>query len=123
MPTSHIFVVENGVSKKVSKLSRRYQNYKKLLSTAIPNMSSAQDTAVTADTGDTATAGCAYAGASLSDADDFGDKDNDSLLETSHPIGHLWDFLISPDFHRGGRFRRQMIPSLFSTCFVVFTRK
>lgn len=89
MPTSHIFVVENGVSKKVSKLSRRYQHYKKLLSTAIPNMSSAQDTAVTnADTADTATAGCAYARASLSDADDFSDQDNDSLLETSHPIGH-----------------------------------
>jgi len=28
MPTSHIFVVENGVSKKVSKLSRRYRHYK-----------------------------------------------------------------------------------------------
>jgi len=51
-------------------------------------MSSAQDTAVTADTADTATAGCAYARASLSDADDFSDQDNDSLLETSHSIGH-----------------------------------
>ena len=81
MPTSHIFVVENGVSKKVSNLSRRYRHYKKLLSTAIPFMSSAQDTAVTADTADTATAGCAYARASLSDADDFSDQDNDSLLE------------------------------------------
>jgi hypothetical protein len=50
MPTSHIFVVENGVSKKVSKLSRRYRHYKKLLSTAISFMSSAQDTVVTADT-------------------------------------------------------------------------
>ncbi len=53
MPTSHIFVVEKGVSKKVSKLSGRYQQYKKLLSTAKPFMSFAQDTA------DTATAGCA----------------------------------------------------------------
>lgn len=52
-------------------------------------MSSAQDTAVTnADTADTATAGCAYARASLSDADDFSVLDNDSLLETSHSIGH-----------------------------------
>ncbi len=33
-------------------------------------------------------------------------------------IPQLWDFLISPDFHRGGRFRRQ-IPSLCSTCFVL----
>ena len=88
MPTSHIFVVENGVSKKVSKLSRQYRHYKKLLSMTIPFMSFAQDTAVTADTADTATAGCAYARASLSDADDFSDQDNDSLLETSHSIGH-----------------------------------
>jgi hypothetical protein len=88
MPTSHIFVVENGVSKKVSKLSRRYWHYKKLLSTTIPFMSSAQDTAVTADNADTATAGCAYVRASLPDADDFSDQDNDSLLETSHSIGH-----------------------------------
>ena len=43
MPTSHIFVVENGVSKKVSKLSRRYRHYKKLLSTANIFMSSAQN--------------------------------------------------------------------------------
>ena len=85
MPTSHIFVVENGVSKKVSKLSRRYRHYKKILSTANPFMSSA---AVTADTADTATAGCAYARAQLLDADDFSDQDNDSLLETSHSIGH-----------------------------------
>ena len=88
MPTSHIFVVENGVSKKVSKLSRRYRHYKKFLSTANTFMSSAQDTAVTADTADTATAGCAYARAQLLDADDFSDQDNDSLLETSHSIGH-----------------------------------
>ncbi len=81
MPTSHIFVVEKGVSKKVSKLSRRYRHYKKLLSTAKPFMLSAQDTA------NTATAGCAYANASLSDADDFSDQDDDSLLETSHSIG------------------------------------
>ncbi len=40
-------------------------------------MSSAQDTV------DTATAGCAYARASLSDADNFSDQDDDSLLETS----------------------------------------
>jgi hypothetical protein len=44
-------------------------------------MSSAQDTA------DTATAGCACACASLSDADDFSNQDDDSLLETSHSIG------------------------------------
>ncbi len=43
---------------------------------------------VTVDTADTATAGCAYARASLSDADDFRDQDNYSLLETSHSIGH-----------------------------------
>ncbi len=84
MPTSHIFVVENGVSKNVSKLSRRYQHYKKLLPTAIPFMSSARDTA---DTADTATAGCGYARASLSDTDNFSDQDNASLLETSHSIG------------------------------------
>ncbi len=60
MPTSHIFVVEKGVLKKVSKSSRRYWHYKKLLSTAKPVMSSAQDTV------DTATAGCAYARALLS---------------------------------------------------------
>ena len=33
----------------------------------------------------------------------------------------MWDFLISPDFHLGGRFQRQ-IPSLFRTCFVVCIR-
>jgi len=44
--------------------------------------------AVTADTADTATAGCAYARAQLLDANDFSDQDNDSLLETSHSIGH-----------------------------------
>ncbi len=87
MPTSHIFVVEKGVSEKVSKLSRWYRHYKKLLSTAIPFMSSAQDTVDTVDTLDTATAGCAYACALLSDADNFSDQDNDSLLETSHSIG------------------------------------
>jgi hypothetical protein len=48
-------------------------------------MSSAQDTA------DTATAGCAYARASLSDAEDFSDQDDDSLLETSHSIGLKFD--------------------------------
>ena len=37
------------------------------------------------------------------------------LYAISHNCGI---FLISPDFHRGGRFRRQ-IPSLFSMCFVV----
>jgi hypothetical protein len=47
-------------------------------------MSSAQDTV---DTADTATAECAYARASLSDADDFSDQNDDSLLETSHSIG------------------------------------
>ncbi len=83
MPTSHIFVVDNGVSKKVSKLSRQYWHYKKLLSTAKPFMSSAQDTADT----DTATAGYAYARASPSDADNISDQDNASLLETSHSIG------------------------------------
>ena len=81
MPTSHIFVADKGVSKKVSKLSRRYWHYKKLFSTAKPVMSSAQDTA------DTATSGCAFARVSLSDADDFSDQDDDSLLETSHSIG------------------------------------
>jgi hypothetical protein len=81
MPTSHIFVVEKGVSKKVSKLSHWYWHYKKLLSTAKSFMSSAQDT------GDTATSGCAYARALLSDADSFSNQDNDSLLETSHSIG------------------------------------
>jgi hypothetical protein len=81
MPTSHIFVVEKDFSKKVSKLSRRYRHYKKLLSTAKPFMSSAQDTA------DTATDGCAYAHASLSDADDFRDQEDGSLLETSQSIG------------------------------------
>ncbi len=81
MPTSHIFVADKGVSKKVSKLSRRYWHYKKLFSTAKPVMSSAQDTA------DTATSGCAFARVSLSDADDFSDQDDDSLLEMSHSIG------------------------------------
>jgi len=85
MPTSHIFVVENGASKKDSKLSRRYRHYKKILSTANPKMSS---DSVTADTADTATAGCAYARAQLLDANDFSDQDNDSLLETSHSIVH-----------------------------------
>jgi hypothetical protein len=84
MPTSHIFVIEKGVSKKVSKLSRRYRHYKKLLSTAIPFMSSAQDTA---DTADTATAGCAYARALLSDADNFSNQDDDSLLENQMGVG------------------------------------
>ncbi len=36
---------------------------------------------------DTATAGCAYACTLLSDADDFSNQDNDSLLEMSHSIG------------------------------------
>jgi hypothetical protein len=81
MPTFHIFVVEKGVSKNVSKLSHRHRHYKKLLSTAKPFMSSAQDTV------DTATAGCDYARTLLPDADDFSDQDDDSHLETSHSIG------------------------------------
>ncbi len=83
MPTSHIFVVDKGVWKKVSKLSRWYRHYKKLLSTAKPFMSSAQETADT----DSATTGCAYAHTLPSDADNIIDQDDDSLLETSHSIG------------------------------------
>ncbi len=85
MPTSHIFVVDKGVSKKVSKLSRWYWHYKKLLSTAKPFMSSARDTV------DTDTSGCDYAHASLSDADNTSNQDNASLLETSHSIGFKSD--------------------------------
>ncbi len=81
LPTSHIFVVDKGVSKKVSKLSRRYPHYKKLLSTEKPFMSSARDTV------DTDTSGCAYARALPSDADNISDQDDGSLLEMSHSIG------------------------------------
>ncbi len=76
MPTSHIFVVDKGVLKRVSKLSQRYQHYKKLLSTVKPVMSSAQDTV------DTDTSGCTHARALPSDADNTSDQDDGSLLET-----------------------------------------
>jgi hypothetical protein len=52
-----------------------------------PFMSAAQDTADT----DTATAGCAYARASRSNADDISDQDDESLFEAYHPIELISD--------------------------------